>query len=156
MKINTNLDEKVRQQLSQNLGLVLADTYLLYTKTQNFHWNLKDPRFYSLHLFFEKQYEELAEALDEIAERIRMLGEQSPGSMKQFLEMSNLKESDGNLKGDEMIQELLKDHESLIRFVRERIDLSQDLGDEGTADLLIKRVREHEKHAWMLRSHLVK
>lgn len=155
MEINIDIQENTRQQIVHSLSLVLADTYVLYTKTQNFHWNITDPRFYSLHLFLEKQYQELAEANDELAERIRMLGERSPGSLKQFIEMTALKESDGDLCGDEMLQELLEDHEAVCRFIREKIELSSELGDEGTADLLIKRLREHEKHAWMLRSHLV-
>lgn len=152
-RIHINLDKTVRQQLAQNLSLILADTYILYAKTQNFHWNVMDPRFYSLHLFFEKQYRELAEALDEIAERIRMLGERAPGSLKQFIEVSSLKESNGDLTAEEMLVELLKDHEALCRFIRERIELASKLGDEGTQDLLIQRLRAHEKMAWMLRSH---
>jgi starvation-inducible DNA-binding protein len=148
------IKKNVRQQVSQNLGFVLADTYVLYVKTQNFHWNMRDPRFYSLHLFLEKQYEELAEAADEIAERIRMLGERSPGSLKEFLKLTNLKESGEVLDGNEMLHILLLDHESMCRFIRERIDLFSDLGDEGSADLLIQRIRAHEKQAWMIRSHL--
>lgn len=155
MEINIALQGSVRQQIAQNLSLILADTYVLYTKTQNFHWNITDPRFYSLHLLLEKQYEGLADALDDIAERIRMLGERSPGSLRQFIEMSSLEESIGDIDGDKMIEILLNDHESLARFIRERISLASKLGDEGTADLLIQRLREHEKFAWMLRSHLV-
>ncbi|MBS4164502.1 Uncharacterized protein PRO82_001831 [Candidatus Protochlamydia amoebophila] len=153
MTINLNLDQSVRQQIAQFLSLILSDTYVLYVKTQNFHWNLIDSRFYALHNFLEKQYKELAEATDELAERIRMLGEQAPGSLKQFLEMTSLKESDGDLGGDDMLQQLLKDHESICSHLRERIDQSSELGDEGTADLLIQRLRGHEKAAWMLRSH---
>lgn len=153
MEVKIALDESVRQQLAQHLSLILADTFVLSTKTQNFHWNVKDPRFYSIHLFLEKQYEELAEAIDEIAERIRILGERSPGSLKQFIDMTSLKESDGNLSADKMLHELLKDHETLCRYIRERIELAAKLGDEGTADLLIQRLRAHEKSAWMLRSH---
>lgn len=155
MAIQIGLDENIRRQVSQNLGLILADTYVLYTKTQNFHWNVIDPRFHSLHVFWEKQYEELAEGIDEIAERIRILGERSPGSLKQFLDMTSLNESDGDLSGDEMLEVLLNDHETLCRFIRERIALAAKLGDEGTADLLIQRLRFHEKTAWMLRSHLL-
>lgn len=154
MNIHIGLEKSVEQQVAHALGLLLADTYVLYTKTQNFHWNLIDPRFYSLHLFLEEQYKELAEANDEIAERIRMLGERSPGSLAQFLEMTNLSESDGHIGGNDMLQELLEDHEHLCSYIREQIELCSNLGDEGTADLLIKRIREHEKHAWMLRSHL--
>lgn len=154
MEIQIGIDENIRRQMAQNLGLILADTYVLYTKTQNFHWNVEDPRFYSLHLLLEKQYGDLAEAIDEIAERIRMLGERSPANLKQFLDMASLNESDGDLSGDEMLEVLLNDHETLCRFIRERIALASKLGDEGTADLLIQRLRFHEKTAWMLRSHL--
>jgi starvation-inducible DNA-binding protein len=156
MTLHSSLDQSVRQQIAQFLSLILADTYVLYVKTQNFHWNVIDPRFYSLHQFLEKQYEELADALDELAERVRMLGERSPGSLKQFLEMTSLKESDGDLNGDDMLQQLLTDHEIICGQLRERIDQSSELGDEGTADLLIQRLRAHEKSAWMLRSHLLK
>jgi starvation-inducible DNA-binding protein len=151
--INIGLEQTVRQQISQRLGLILADTYVLYIKTQNFHWNIVDPRFYSLHQFLEKQYEELAEAVDELAERIRMLGEKSPATLKQFLEMTSLKESDSSLNSDQMLKQLLQDHETLIQHIRKQIADSSDLGDEGTADLLIQRLRFHEKTAWMLRAH---
>ena len=95
MTINIGLDQSVRQQIGQHLGFVLADLYILYVKTQNFHWNIVDPRFYSLHLFLEKQYEEISEAIDEVAERIRQLGERSPASLRQFLEIGTLEESTG-------------------------------------------------------------
>jgi starvation-inducible DNA-binding protein len=155
MESEMGLEVNIRQQLAHNLSLILADTYVLYTKTQNFHWNVIDPRFYSLHLLLEKQYEELAEAIDEIAERIRMLGEMAPGSLKQFIEMTSLKESDGDMDADEMLEQLINDHETLCRCIRERIELASKLGDEGTADLLIQRLRAHEKNAWMLRSHFI-
>lgn len=152
MDIKIGLDPIVRKQVAQHLGLLLADYYVLYTKTQNFHWNLVDPRFYSIHVFLQKQYEELAEGVDELAERIRMVGEIAPGSLRQFLEMTSLSESEGNLGGNAMLAELIKDHETIIRFLRERIPLISELADEGTADLLIKRIAFHEKSAWMLRS----
>jgi len=154
MSINIGLDKTIRQQLSQQLNLLLADTYVLYTKTQNFHWNIVDPRFYFLHLFLEELYKELAEDIDELAERIRMLGGRSPGTLKQFLDMTSLKETVKELSGNEMLQKLLSDHESLCCLVREKIELTGQLDDEGTKDLLIKKLRFHEKSAWMLRSHL--
>lgn len=153
MKIHIGLETSVRTQMAQSLRLALADTYLLYTKTQNYHWNIIDPRFYSLHLLLEKQYEELAEEIDELAERIRMLGEQTPGTLKQFLKMSSIKESDAHLSGNDMLKDLVEGHEMIIRFLRERIELANKLEDEGTADLLIKQLGFHEKTAWMLRSH---
>lgn len=154
MDLKIGIDDGICQQLAQHLSFLLADTYVLYAKTQNFHWNVQDPRFYSLHLLLEKQYQELAEAIDEIAERIRMLGMPAPGRLKKYLGMTSLKEAEGDISGDDMLQELLDDHETLCRFIRERIALVSKLGDEGTADLLIQRLRSHEKTAWMLRSHL--
>lgn len=142
----------VTQTTAVELGKLLSDTYVLYTKTQNFHWNLVDPRFSSLHKFFEGQYEELSEAIDEIAERIRMIGHKAPGSMRSFLSNSRLEESEDELSGDLMIEQLLGDHETVIQTLRKQISDTQNRGDEGTADLMIQRLRAHEKAAWMLRS----
>lgn len=150
-----SLDRSIRQQIAQFLNLILADTYILYVKTQNFHWNIVDPRFDTLHQFLEKQYEELAEAIDEIAERIRILGERAPGTLKQFLDMTSYKESNGEENSDDMLQQLIEDHEAMCQHLRERIERSNELGDIGTSDLLTQRLRAHEKSAWMLRSHLV-
>lgn len=152
--LHIGLNDSARQQIAQNLSMLLADTYVLYVKTQNFHWNVVDIRFYSLHLFLEKEYKKLNKAIDEIAERIRKLGERSPGSLQQFLNITSLKESDEDLTADEMLLELLKDHETICCFLRERIALAAKLGDEGTSDLLIQRLHAHEKSAWMLRSQL--
>lgn len=152
--MHLNLSVKATQELASILGGILADTYVLYTKTQNFHWNIVDPRFYALHKFLEEQYEELSEAIDEIAERIRMIGHRAPGSLKQFLALTCLKEANGEMNAEEMIQVLTEDHETLIQALREKIRKAADLADEGSADLLIQRIRAHEKFAWMLRSHL--
>lgn len=149
-KNSSNNSAKVAGFLSR----LLADTYVLYVKTQNFHWNLRDSRFYSLHLLFEKQYEDLAEAVDEIAERIRMIEQHAPASMAEFLKLSHLKEATGNYSGDKMISELCEGHEQIARFLKETIEATQNLGDEGTADLMIQRLKEHDKTAWFLRSHL--
>ena len=154
METYLGLSDSVRQQIAQNLSLLLADSYVLYTKTQNFHWNVSDSRFYFLHIFLKKEYKKLEEAISEIAERIRELGKLVPGSLKQFLDMTSFKEFHENLSADEMIQELLKNHESICCFLRERIDLVSKLGDEKTANLLIQRLRAHEKSAWLLRSQL--
>lgn len=148
------LDQETRKEVIQITSQLLADTYLLYTKTQNFHWNVVDPRFYQLHKFFESQYEELAEALDIIAERIRMLGGRSPGAMHQFLELSSLEECTEELSGDEMIRQLAEDHTFMADTLRFFIDETSKLGDEGTADMMINRLRAHEKTVWMLKSHL--
>lgn len=141
------------QEIVKSLSTFLANTYILYVKTQNFHWNVEDPRFYSLHKFFEEQYEELGEAIDTIAERIRMIKAKSPGSLKEFISLATLKESGNSLSGDKMIQELLNDHETLINGLRAQIEFANDHEDEGTGDMLIARLRAHEKAAWMLRSH---
>lgn len=150
------LEQNTREYVTDMLAQVLANTYVLYTKTQNFHWNLIDPRFYSLHLLFEKQYEELSEAVDLIAERIRMIGSQAPGSMREFLELSSLEESRKGLSGDEMIRELMEDHTFCGNVLRPLVSDIADKGDEGTSDLFVSLLRAHEKNAWMLRSHLQK
>jgi starvation-inducible DNA-binding protein len=156
MKSHHGIDAKSCKKIAQELSRVLGNTYVLYVKTQNFHWNIIDPRFYSLHKMLEGHYEELAEAIDEIAERIRMLEQHSPGSMKEFLKTSTLKEFEGNLSGDQMLLELLKDHENCANELRTLVPAIQKLTDEGTADMLIDRLRFHEKTAWMLRSHFKK
>lgn len=138
------------------LSCFLANTYILYLKTQNFHWNVVDPRFYSLHKFFEEQYENLAEAVDEIAERIRMIGGIAPGTMSEFLQLTTLKEGDSTLGGDAMLHQLLSDHEVLIRQCHHLIEQGTEAGDDGSADLCIQRVRYHEKTAWMIRSHFIR
>ncbi len=148
------MEKKASEQILVMLSRVLSNTYLLLVKTQNFHWNLVDPRFHSLHGFFEEQYEDLFSAADEIAERIRSIGQRAPGSMREFLDLSNLDESTGSLTGDEMLSELLGDHEHLVKELRQQIKESQACEDEGTADLLIQRLKVHEKSAWMIRSHI--
>lgn len=149
-------DHSVRQKIINFLAEILADTYILYVKTQNFHWNVEDERFYSLHKMFEEQYKALAEATDDLAERIRALNGKAPGSMRQFLELSGLEEDSNNLPGDAMLHHLTEDHMALATKIRPLIPESQKHGDEGTGDLLIERLRFHEKTAWMLRSHFIK
>lgn len=143
-----------QSNIAKHLASFLADTYILYLKTQNFHWNIVDPRFYFLHKMFEEQYEELAEAVDVIAERLRGLGVKSPGSMKEFLSLTHLKEASGQYSGNEMIKELLHDNQFISQSLHDLITEANDQGDDGTADLYIDRVRVHQKAAWMLRSHL--
>lgn len=154
MKTHSSIDQTACEQIAQSLSQVLANTYILYVKTQNFHWNVIDPRFHSLHEMFEQQYKELSEEIDELAERIRMVKNKAPGSLRQFLEMGTLEESDGNLSANEMIYHLLHDREVISNQIRPKIEEAQKLGDEGTADLFIQQLRAHEKAAWMLRSHL--
>lgn len=148
------IEQKAADRIVEILSKVLANSYLLLVKTQNFHWNVVDPRFSELHLFFESQYENLQEAVDVIAEQIRSLGAKAPGSMREFLDIGSLDESSGALSGDEMLSELLIDHETMISDLRKYIKLAQDAGEEGSADLLIERLRFHEKTLWMVRSHL--
>lgn len=146
--------KKKAENFVKELSIILSDTYVLYIKTQNFHWNIEDPRFYSLHKFFEEQYEALAETIDEIAERIRMLGSKSPGSMGEFLKYATIKEANSNVTSDKMLKQLLADHEKLAAHLHEVIEKATSGGDNGTADLLIESIRFHEKTAWMIRSHL--
>ncbi|MBY0505407.1 MAG: DNA starvation/stationary phase protection protein [Bryobacteraceae bacterium] len=155
-KPDLGLKDSARKAVSGLLGALLADEYLLYTKTRNFHWNVTGGRFHDLHKFFESQYEEIDDSIDEIAERIRSLGEVSPGSLAEFLAATRLKEAPGKLlPADEMIGALLADHESLIRQLRKDIDRCGDeFKDVGNQDFLTGLLEQHEKQAWMLRSFL--
>lgn len=153
MATSSTINKTACEQNAQSLSQILADTYILYLKTQNFHWNIIDDRFHSMHDMFEQQYKQLAEAVDEIAERIRMLKMPAPGSMRQFLEMTSLEEAGNDLSGNEMIRMLCHDRESIAKHIRPKIEETIKLGDEGTGDLLIQQLRMHEKAAWMLRSH---
>jgi len=155
MKPSPVLEPAQTRPIVADLKTLLANTYVLYVKTQNFHWNVEDPRFHSLHVFFEEHYKELADAVDLIAERIRVLREKTPASLAAFLELTTLNEAGDDLDTQEMLRELLHDHENISVWLRGRIEPTQKLGDEGTADLMIERLRAHEKAAWMLRSHLM-
>ncbi len=151
------LDAKARGKIVETLGEILADQHVLYIKTRNFHWNLIGGRFHSLHEHFEGMYDELALAIDETAERIRMVGGVSPGSMKELLEIASLKETKGTLvNGDDAISALLSDHEAVIRKLRKDIPEFGDLEDLGTEDFLVGLLQKHEQTAWMLRSYLEK
>ena len=156
MQINIGLKEEDRKKLADSLSKVLAESYTLYIKTHAFHWNVEGPMFNTLHLMFEEQYNELFQAVDEIAERIRALGYPAPGSYKSFSKLSSIKESEDQLPADKMIQELLEGQEILIRTLRSLVDLAGSAGDESTADLATTRMKQHEKVAWMLRSLLQK
>lgn len=155
MSTSATLERNASKQIAAEISVLLADTYLLYVKSQNFHWNVTDPRFHSLHEFFEQQYQELADATDLIAERIRALGSKSPGSMREFLELTRLNEASNTLTADEMLKNLLHDHEKIIQWLRPEIESTAKLGDQGTSDLCIERLRAHEKSAWMIRSNFV-
>lgn len=156
MKINIGLDDTQRRGVIDILNRLLADEILLYVKTRNYHWNVEGPDFSETHKFFEDQYEQLDEIMDEIAERARMLGGRAAGSMGQYLELTQLTEDKGNTTGEKaMIGNLLNDHEAVIRRVRENIDVVGDkFRDAGTQDFLTGVMEQHEKMSWMLRSYL--
>jgi starvation-inducible DNA-binding protein len=150
--VKTGLQSGDRQELAQAVSKALAETYVLYTKTQAVHWNVVGPLFYALHKLTESQYEDLAEAVDTIAERIRALGYPAPASFGEFLELSDIRESREKLTAEQAVTMLCGDHEIAACTFREATKLADDLDDVVTADLLTQRMAEHEKAAWMLRS----
>ncbi len=154
--ISIGLTDRQRNGVVDILNAALADEFVLYTKTRNFHWNVTGPQFNDLHKFFEAQYEELEGFIDDVAERARALGGVALGSMQGFLKHSRLKENVGAPPtAMAMIAELLKDHETIIRQLRDDIDkVSEKFGDEGTTDFLTGNMEAHEKMAWMLRAFL--
>ena len=148
------LGENARKEIAQSLCRVLADSYTLYLKTHNFHWNVEGPRFRELHLMFEEQYTELATAVDEIAERIRALGQYAPGSFGQFSRLAAVKEDDTVPAAEDMVRRLVKDHDTVATTIRTVLPSAQEAGDEVTVGLLVERLAVHEKTGWMLRSML--
>ena len=154
MRIDIGIDAKHREEIANGLSRVLADTYTLYLETHNFHWNVTGPMFQTLHLMFETHYNELALAVDLVAERIRALGFPAPGTYKQFGELSSIKQSDGVPKAQEMIKLLVTGHETVARTAREVFPTAENASDQPTCDLLTQRMQVHEKTAWMLRSLL--
>jgi starvation-inducible DNA-binding protein len=153
-EMNIGLSKGERKKLADGLSRVLADTYSLYLKTQNFHWNVTGPKFLSLHTIFEQQYRQLAEATDLLAERIRALGFLAPATFSQFLELTSIREDRVVHKADEMIALLVQGHEAVVRGMQSLYPLTEDAHDDATHDVLARRVEEHEKSAWMLRSLL--
>ncbi|MBO6836163.1 MAG: Dps family protein [Alphaproteobacteria bacterium] len=154
MEIDIGIPENDRKAIAAGLSRVLADSYTLYLKTHNFHWNVKGPMFNSLHTMFETQYVELAAAVDEIAERIRALGEKAPGTYGAFAKLTQIEEEEGDPPAEEMIRQLVRGHETVARTARSVFPLAEAGQDEPTADLLTQRLQVHEKTAWMLRSLL--
>ncbi|MEB3285679.1 MAG: Dps family protein [Candidatus Sericytochromatia bacterium] len=154
MTVNIGLETHTREQIAKGLAQVLADTYTLYLKTHNFHWNVTGPLFQTLHTMFEAQYLELAIAVDVIAERIRALGFPAPGTWRQFIALSHIHEEEEIPKAPEMLQRLVESHETVARTAREAFRAAENAGDQATCDLLTQRLRTHEKTAWMLRSLL--
>lgn len=156
LPIEIGIDEKARAEIADGLSRMLADTYSLYLKTHNFHWNVTGPMFQTLHTMFEQQYVELATAVDEIAERIRALGYPAPGTYSQYAKLTSIEEPDGVPTAEEMIQQLVKGQEAVVRTARSIFPTVEEASDEPTADLLTQRMQIHEKTAWMLRSLLEK
>jgi len=154
MDINIGIKEQDREQIAEGLSRLLADSYTLYVKTHNYHWNVTGPLFNSLHTQFEEQYMALAAAVDEIAERIRALGVYAPGSYKAFSKLTKIEESEEVPSANGMIADLVKAHETVVRTAREAFPAAEKGSDEATADLLTQRMQYHEKTAWMLRSML--
>lgn len=154
MPVNIGIDEKNRKEIVDGLTRLLADTYSLYLKTHNFHWNVTGPMFQSHHKMFEEQYRELFTAVDEIAERIRALGFPVPASSSNFSRMTSIKEETGIPRADDMVRQLVEGHETVDRTARQLLPAVEHAQDQTTMDLLADRMQIHEKTAWMLRSLL--
>ncbi|HYG79180.1 MAG TPA: Dps family protein [Pyrinomonadaceae bacterium] len=154
MPIDIGIEEGDRKQIAEGLSRLLADTFTLYLKTHNFHWNVTGPMFRTLHIMFEEQYNELWTASDELAERIRALGVYAPATYKEFGRLTSIKEEDGIPTATEMIRLLVEGHETAARTARTVFTTAENASDAPTADLLTERMQVHEKTAWMLRSLL--
>ena len=153
-QIDIGIHENDRRDVANGLKTLLADSYTLYLQTHNFHWNVTGPQYRELHLLFEEQYTELATAVDEIAERIRTLGDAAPGTYRAFAELSSIEEVDGVPDARDMIVALQTAHEQVVKSARAVLKTAQDADDESSVALISDRMRIHEKTAWMLRSML--
>ncbi len=154
MMIDIGIQEEDRKKIVDGLSRLLADTYTLYLKTHNFHWNVTGPMFNTLHVMFEQQYTELAIAVDDIAERIRSLGFPAPGSYSEFANLTTIEEAVGKTNAQEMISQLVAGNEAVVRTARHGSNPAEAAADQSTMDLLTQRMQIHEKTAWMLRSLL--
>ena len=154
VKIDTGFSAKDRAAIAAGLSKLLADTYALYLKTHGYHWNVRGPNFQSLHVLFEGQYQEQWAALDELAERIRALGELAPQSYSAFANLTGIKDGDPEKGWEDMVSELMRDHEAVCATARAAFPAAEAAGDQATMDLLTERFTAHEKHAWMLRATL--
>lgn len=154
LPIDIGISDQDREAIAQGLCRLLADTYTLYLKTHNFHWNVTGPMFQTLHLMFEEQYTELAMAVDTIAERIRALGFPAPGSYSEFAQLSSIEEAKGVPDAETMIRSLVEGQEAVVRTARSILPIANQADDQPTLDLLTQRMQVHEKTAWMLRSLL--
>jgi starvation-inducible DNA-binding protein len=154
MTIDIGIDNEHRARIASGLSRLLADSYTMYLKTHNYHWNVTGPMFVTLHQLFEEQYTELATAVDEIAERIRALGHPAPGSYREFGELTSITDEAGPLDARAMIASLVTAQETVVRTAREIFPTVEAAGDEPSGDLLTQRMQVHEKNAWMIRSLL--
>jgi starvation-inducible DNA-binding protein len=154
MPIDIGIEENDRKQIAEGLSRLLADTFTLYLKTHNFHWNVTGPMFRTLHIMFEEQYNELWTASDALAERMRALGVYAPATYKEFTRLTSIKEEDGIPAATDMIRQLVEGHETAARTARTVFETAENASDAPTADLLTERMQVHEKTAWMLRSLL--
>lgn len=152
--INIGLTDEHREKIAAALNRLLADSYMLYLKTHNYHWNVTGMNFQPLHELFEEQYTELAEAIDAIAEQIRTLGHFAPGSFKEYSKMTTIREEDSVPDDKTMVKRLQEANEAVIRTARKALPACEEAGDEASLDLATERIRTHSKVAWMLRSHL--
>ncbi|MCB0340214.1 MAG: DNA starvation/stationary phase protection protein [Bdellovibrionales bacterium] len=156
MKPKIGLIDENRNEVVKILNRVLADEYVLFTKTYKYHWNVKGRRFHDLHEFFEEQYTALFQTIDNVAERVRFLGEKPIGTLQQFLSVTTLHEDqDTDVKAHDMVSNLLKDHEKMTQNLRNDLEVcSKEYNDEGTCDFVTGLMQEHEKTAWMLRASI--
>jgi len=155
MDVNIGIEDRAREEIAGELEKLLADTYTLYLKSQNYHWNVTGPMFRALHLMFEEHYIELRDAVDEIAERIRSLGYPAPGSFAEFAALTSIEEGDGTLPAMDMVRGLAAGHEATARTARTVVEMAEAASDVATADLATVRIETHEKTAWMLRATAV-
>lgn len=154
IELHTGLKEDDRKKVAEKLKGILADSYLLMLKTHFYHWNVKGTLFKSLHDLTEEQYTEIFEAIDDLAERIRALGYEAPGTFDIFRSLSEVKEAVSGLSDLEMAADLLETHENIILNLRETLKAADSVGDEVTVDMMVARLTIHEKNAWMLRSFI--
>ena len=155
MKANIGIPEKNKQAVAVILNILLADEHILYTKTRNYHWNYEGDNFMEMHKLYEGQYDQLAAIIDEVAERIRMLGHYPEGRLKDFIRITRLQEQEYTTDQTRQVKNLLADHESIIMEIRKVIsEINDNWKDAGTADFITGLMEQHEKTAWMLRSYL--
>lgn len=154
LDLNISMEQQEYRAIAEGLSQLLANTYTLYLKTHSFHWNVTGNMFYSLHQLFEQQYQEMATAVDEIAERIRMIGFPAPGSYSEFMRLSSIPETEGVPTQQEMMLLLVKGNEAINRNARSVLQQAETVGDAPTADLITQRIAVHQKNVWMLRSLL--